>query len=433
MALAMQFQLDQTQWLNNEEILEQQLQQLQPLLLHAKNTTAFYKDVIPEELLNRKISWNDFLTLPVLSRENARDNGDQLISNHPPKAHKNIRSTKTSGSTGTPVTIYLSEINAFLWRAFALRDHHWHHRDLSGVLCAIRWMDISVANYPHGIESPNWGIITGSSFNTGKSCLLNINATVDEQLDWLSRKNPDYLLSFPSNIAALAERALEKNIHFPNLKQVRTIGETLKPDLRQLVERAWGIKITDIYTCEEAGYLALQCPDHDHYHIQSENIILEVLNDSNNPCKVGEEGKVVFTSLHNYCSPLIRYELGDRAILGEQCPCGRGLPVLKKIYGRQRNRIVMPDGSKKFPYLGEHGEVYEATGISPRQTQFIQKNPDLIEVLYAVNEPFSAENEIKLTQLHRKNLGSHFQFVYRYVSIIQKGPTGKFEDFICEC
>ena len=89
-----------------------------------------------------------------------------------------------------------------------------------------------------------------------------------------------------------------------------------------------------MYTCQEAGYLALQCPDYPHFHVQSENVLLEVVDDVGQPCGPGEVGRVLITSLNNFATPLIRYELGDYAEVGAPCPCGRGLPVLKRIMGR---------------------------------------------------------------------------------------------------
>ena len=54
-----------------------------------------------------------------------------------------------------------------------------------------------------------------------------------------------------------------------------------------------------MYTCQEAGYIALQCPDHAHYHVQSENLIVEILDGDGNPCAPGESGRVVLSDLHN--------------------------------------------------------------------------------------------------------------------------------------
>lgn len=433
MALAMQYQLEQTQWLTPEQLFTKQMQQLQPLLLHAMRHSPYYHGKIPSRLTGKILSPEEFRQLPVLKREDARDHCQALHSIRVPAAHRQVSTTTTSGSTGTPVTIHLSAINAYLWRSFALRDHLWHQRNLQGTLCSIRWVDHDTAGYPHGLESTDWGKITSTSFHTGRSFLLSVRSTVDEQLEWLDRKNPDYILSFPSNLTALAERSLTKNIRFNNLKEVRTIGETLREETRQLVKQAWGVNIADIYTCEETGYLALQCPEHAHYHVQSENVIVEIVNDNNEPCQPGEEGRVLITALHNYCTPLIRYELGDRAIPGAPCPCGRGLPTISRISGRQRNRLLRPDGTRQFPYLGEHGQVLAITGVQPRQTQFIQTSAGQIEITYALDEAFTQQQEKELDRLYQGIFGPGFRFTYRYVETIPKGASGKFEDFICQC
>src|SRR3546814_3878705 len=90
-----------------------------------------------------------------------------------------------------------------------------------------------------------------------------------------------------------------------------TVGETVSAKARGLVQRAWGVPLKDSYSCEEAGYLTMQCPDHEVYHVQSENVLLEVVDDDGRPCGPGETGRVLITSLHNFATPLIRYELGD--------------------------------------------------------------------------------------------------------------------------
>jgi phenylacetate-coenzyme A ligase PaaK-like adenylate-forming protein len=88
------------------------------------------------------------------------------------------------------------------------------------------------------------------------------------------------------------------------------------------------VNIADIYSEQEVGYIALQFPDYPYYHVQPENILVEVLDDNGNVCSSGDIGRVVITTLHNFTTPLIRYEIMDYAKVGEPCSCGRGLPVL---------------------------------------------------------------------------------------------------------
>ena len=44
----------------------------------------------------------------------------------------------------------------------------------------------------------------------------------------------------------------------------------------------------------------------------------------------GEIGRLVVTRLHHFATPLLRYDIGDYAEVGDACPCGRGLPVLRR-------------------------------------------------------------------------------------------------------
>jgi phenylacetate-CoA ligase len=201
------------------------------------------------------------------------------------------------------------------------------------------------------------------------------------------------------------------------------------PELRQLVREIWGLPVMDVYSSKEAGIIALQCLEREHYHIQSESILVEILNDSNQPCTPGEIGRVVLTPLHNYATPLIRYDIGDYAEVGSPCPCGRGLPVLNRIYGRQRNMMVLPSGEKQWPgfRLGAWAKMGPI-----RQMQAIQKNRSQIEIKIVSTRPLiKAETE----QLHRKitaDFGGHFQISFRYVDDIPRSKGGKYEDFICE-
>src|SRR3546814_3537656 len=136
----------------------------------------------------------------------------------------------------------------------------------------------------------------------------------------------------------------------------------------------------------------MQCPDHEVYHVQSENVLLEVVDDDGRPCGPGETGRVLITSLHNFATPLIRYELGDYAEVGSPCACGRGLPVIKQVLGRKRNRLILSDGRSEFPYLGDH-EEFRAITTKVREFQYIQRSVDVIEKLMVVSEPLTASEE----------------------------------------
>lgn len=106
----------------------------------------------------------------------------------------------------------------------------------------------------------DWGPPVSLLFLTGPGAALNVRTDVEEQLEWLQRENPDYLITHASNLAVLAELTLRRGVRLPNLRQVRSYSEALRPDLRELVRAAWGVEVADIYSCEEAGQIALSVP-----------------------------------------------------------------------------------------------------------------------------------------------------------------------------
>jgi phenylacetate-CoA ligase len=224
---------------------------------------------------------------------------------------------------------------------------------------------------------------------------------------------------------------LAHNYQLPSLLQLRTIGETLTDEQRQLFHKAWGVKTVDCYTCEESGYIALQCPEHEHYHVQSENVIVEIVDDNGKPCAVGEPGRVLITSLQNFATPLIRYELGDLAEWGEPCDCGRTLPVIKKIHGRKRSRLTLPDGRSEFPYLGEHGEILALIGRSPDEIQYVQTTVNDVLVRLKISPALNKDEEALIAAKVVENFGYAFNISFEHHDKpLPRNRRGKFEYFV---
>lgn len=417
--LALQYHLGQSQWWPRQQILDLQLQQFSSVFGHAVATVPFYRQRFAA--WSRGISsWAQYGELPLSTRREIQQAAAAMHSEAPPPEHGPVVATESSGSTGSPLVTRGTAWSQLMWYAFLLRDHLWHGRDLGGKLAAIRSKTTAV-------QFPNWGLAT-SPYVTGPSVVMGVTGDLDEQLDWLVAENPDYLLSLATNVLALARRSLEKGLRLPRLKQVRTYAESLRPETRAVVREAWGVEVADSYSSEELGYLALQCPQGEHYHVQSEGVILEVLDREGRLCRPGEVGQVVVSTLHNFAMPLLRYASGDYAEAGEPCACGRGLPVLRRIVGRQRNMLLRPDGGQYWPSFAS--QVWRE--LAPvTQFQVVQTARDALELrIAAPRELTAAESQRLIAALH-ESLG----FVYRTTLLrlpeIPRTPGGKYEDFIC--
>jgi phenylacetate-CoA ligase len=158
-------------------------------------------------------------------------------------------------------------------------------------------------------------------------------------------------------------------------------------------------------------------------------VVVEVLREDGTPCQPGEVGRVVVTSLHNFAMPLIRYEILDYAELGAPCPCGRSLPVLKRILGRTRNLLTLPDGSRYMPKTT--GATVQASQVAPvEQIQVIQHSVELVEIKLAVARPLHPAEEQQVIGIFQEALGHPFTIQLTRVDHIPRSAGGKFEDFI---
>lgn len=416
----MLFQLGQSEWLPEEVLRARQLGQLRYLLRHAQASVPHYAEALRGLEVDR-LDRNTFECLPRLTRQGLQEGFEALKSTAVPAHHGAVVERRSTGSTGMPVRFLQSGIDQVFWNTLTLREHLWQERDFTGKLAAIR-VRMKQARWP------DWGLPVAALFRTGPGATLDVRTDIEEQLGWLVREDPDYLITHASNLHALAALSIRRGIRLPRLRQARSYSEALRPDLRETVRAAWGVEVADAYSCEEAGYIALQCPRHAHYHVQSENLLVEILDEAGKPCAPGETGRVVLTTLHNFAMPLIRYELGDYAEVGEPCDCGRGLPVLRRIHGRRRNMIALPDGRRHWPSLPSAIWL----SVAPiRQFQMIQPAADCLEILYVMERPLTPEERNRLEKLLAERLGHAFFIRWQQVDAIERGPGEKYEDFIC--
>lgn len=436
--LSILFQLERTQWWSPERLLARQHEQLSRLLVHAATQVPFYRQRLTPELLNLpdaqdwQAAWQ---RIPILRREEiqAADASDAMLADALPPGHGDWREIFTSGSTGKPIRSVRSQLWELIWSSFTVRDHLWHRRDLSGRLAAIRESGQGKAMWPAGVEASSWGYSTEAMFATGAMVGLNVTTPVEQQLEWLLRQDPDYLLTHPSIAQNLAQFSLDRGVRPARLRQVITIAEAVRPGVREACRAAWDVPVADIYSTREAGYLALQCPEHEHYHVQSEGVFLEVLDAEGRPCQPGEVGRVVVTPLHNFAMPLIRYDIGDLAEPGLPCPCGRGLPVLRRVLGRTQNMLVLPSGERRWTLLSSADiAMLLAAAPSIRQYQIAQTSLDTLELRLVVARAPTRDEETALAMWVEAKFGAAFRTAFAYPSGLPRSAAGKFEDFVCE-
>lgn len=411
-ALAIARELERTErWSADAMVLHQRLQ-LHAVLSHAAATVPHYRGIDPLDLASA----------PVLTRGAILAAGPSLLSTAYPSSHGAAREVVTSRTSGEPVRVRGTAVVAAMHAAITLRDHRWHGRDLTASFAAIR--HAPEAPPPDGLSTKGWSPVTALLAPDAPMSLLTIaGSTTDEHLAWLAKKDPAYFLTYPTLLAALLDRLGDRDVPLPSLREVRTVGERLDPDTRRRCREVLGVPIVDAYSAQEVGYIALQCPHGEHYHVQAERLVVEVLRDDGTPCAPGEVGRVVVTDLHNFATPILRYEIGDLAEVGPTCAFAVGLPVLTRIVGRTRDMLVYPDGRKAWPVF----TVACREAARYRDLQLVQLSPERLRARVVADGALDGEALVRA--LHHA-FGHPFDVEIAIVPEIARTPAGKLREFI---
>jgi phenylacetate-CoA ligase len=423
--IALVAHLQTTQWASTESLTVAQRQQLvQQAAFACKASPLFAKRMARGGLEPSDLSCPEGIAaLPVLTRREIQSSGDEFFCTTVPPGHGRVFETHTSGSTGEPVVVRRTGVSELFWRAMAMRELQWHERNLSGRLCAIR------ANVPAAIDHDSWGPPASLFAPTGPLRILPIGLDVPELVAEIEAFGPTVLVVYPGTLAAIVAWCDERGRTFEDLQHILTIGESLPRAVRGHAEAVLDASVADTYTSEEVGYIASECPVSGRYHVMAESVLAEVLDENGHPCRPGDVGRVVVTDLHNFATPLIRYDIGDYAEVGHPCECGRGLPTWTRIVGRSRNLLRLPDGRRYWPRIG----LLRSRSIAPvQQFQVIQDSLSTVEAKLVVERRLTASEEDGLRALIVESLGHRFDVRFTYVQgRIPAGPTGKYEEFVC--
>ena len=387
-------ELDRTQWLTPAEIEQLQMRQLRALLLHCFHEVKYYRRILSEAGYPKRPinSLADLRRLPLLTRQLYQTNTRELQAQRLPEGMTQSGEAYTSGTNGVPIRVLHTNRVGLWWNALFLRDLDWCGIDPRGRLAAIRFIAMSRDALPKALEGgpTHWNDTLDPLLQTGPAFAMDIRQDPQKQLAWLRRARPNYILSFPSNLEVLAALIEQSGEPLSDLRAIQAIGEPLPPDLRQRIECGFGVPIWNVYSTTEAGYIASPCPLGHGFHVHSENVIVEVLDERDEPCQPGETGRLVFTTLHNFLTPFVRYDILDDVTLGTgPCPCGRSLPLWTHVEGRRVPMFHLPGGGLKSSF-GLLRSIRQVGGF--RQFQIVQRAPTHFIVRIVPDQTFSSQH-----------------------------------------
>ena len=276
-----------------------------------------------------------FEKLPVVTKQHLREYFEEFID---PAKRRFLKISTTGGSTGKPTkTGYDGRIpeEVYSWRLqswFGVNPWDDH---------AYVWRDTRTSRFAKLKNALLWW--------PTKHLKMDATFITEEGMsDFIRRYNklkPAMLQGYVGAITQLAQFVVDKGLKVHSPKFVWTTSAPLPPSQRKLIMQAFGAPVCDQYGSCEIRWIAAQCPECGGLHVNMEHVHLEFVDDANKPVEAGEYGRTLLTNLEDTVFPLIRYENGDRGRwLKGQCSCGRTLPMIDSVKGRESESFVLPSG-----------------------------------------------------------------------------------------
>ncbi len=405
-------ELNRTEQFTHEQLLDYQNKKLCELIKHSYENIPYYKKLFiknkinPEKIKNVK----DLQNIPVLTKQMLKDNFEDLI--YKDKKNGYLEPVKTSGTTGTPLTLYHDKHTrisrfTFLWRMWS-----W-----AGYNIGDRWAVIG-----NSIFEDNKIFKYKKSANALYVSIYKINeANSFKIIDELVKFKCCVLRGYPSALVNMA-RFVEgyEMLKKLKLKSIITDSEALQKHQRKKIEQVFNVKVYNMYVQSEWAAIGMECGEGNIHH-QMENGIIEILDNDNNVLDYGTMGEITATGFYNKTMPLIRYKTGDLAVLKKSnCSCLRAHDVLQSLDGRLDEVIITPEG---FRVSALNEAVKNCNGFD--FIQIVQNSLSEIDVNIVKNDSFKTADINTLEHNIRRYLNSKIKIKFFFVDEIKPSANGK--------
>lgn len=411
--------LERTQFDPLATIHDRQLTGVQDIVRHAWNTVPFYREswkaagVEPNAIR----SLDDLRQFPILTKSDIRTNADRLRSD----AYRNeqVFTKTTSGSTGVPLSIVV-DADSMAWkRAGTIRSDQWSGWAL-GQRVARLWGHGAAERGGLKARFTRRLVYRESYLNTLGIDHRRLRAFADH----LRRSPPGLLFGHAHSLYLFAAHVRK---YCPGAVQpsgIVSAAMTLHDWQRCVIEEAFGQAVTNRYGCEEVSLIACECEEHNGLHLNADNLYCEVIRDSRLDAGPNA-GRLLITDLTNRAMPLIRYQVGDVVISSDRkCACGRGLPLIEKVVGREADYVLTPAGMLISGISLTDHFATEIRGAT--QVQIVQDKLTHLRLRLVPGEGFGPESERQIEWLVRKTFGAEMRYEVELLDAIPQEPSGKY-------
>ena len=331
----------------------------------------------------------------------------------------------TSGTTGTPIHLWRSRESVRAW--YALCEARW--RRWYGLTRHDRWANIGgQLVVPLAQRRPPFWIWNAPMHQLYMSSYHLASDLIPFYFDALEKYRVKYILGYASSLHSLAVAAREQNFRL-QMEVVLTDSEPLYAHQRESISDVFQCPVRETYGMAEAAVAASECTA-GKLHLWPEAGVLEVLDwDSDRPVPAGTTGRIVATGLLDPDMPLIRYETGDSGAVDPdegQCECGRTLPRLLRVEGRNDDILWTKDGRP----IGRLAPVFRGW-LHIKEAQVVQLSLSSVVVRLAPAAGYSEADERLIADQLKDRLGD-IAVGFETLDFIPRERNGKFRAVVCQ-
>jgi phenylacetate-CoA ligase len=386
------------------------------VLNRAATKVPFYREAWARRRRNGDNSSHEYLeNWTILEKQTLRENAAAFVAEDCQRSK--MYRDHTSGTTGTSLNLWSNSATVKLWYAlFEARSRRWYgvsRRDRWAILGGQMITPVNQKRPPFWVWNAGMNQLYMSSYHLAPDL-------IGHYLDALTKYRVRYILGYSSALFSLAQIALKQKRRDLQMDVVIANAEPLYDYQREIIAEAFACPVRETYGMAEACAAASEC-EHGKLHEWSDVGIVEQDGSFSN-----EPMDFLCTGLVNADMPLIRYRVGDCGIFsGETCSCGRKLPVIKQIEGRNDDVLYTADGRR----VGRLDPVFK-DNLPVVEAQIIQESLKNIKVLYVPAAEFNQRAAKNLTERIRERMGD-VEVNLEKVAQIERTNRGKFRAVIC--
>jgi len=401
------------QYRNIQNIRNYQLDRFKILIQHAYKRVPMYREFYDSHGFKPSLvrNYEDIEDVPVITKD--------TIRGFPPKervdsriSEKDVLKETTSGSTGEPLEIWSDRTEGFVESMKCIRFlREWGYSPFHNTVQL--WREDA---------DPKKSLI--QKFGLFRRQIVSIMDKPDTVVENLRRSTCDVFFATRSSLEIFAEELNKRNMRIrPNI--LISGSEVLTNEQRQFFRTTYGCDTLEIYGCVETGNIAWGCPiNPDNLHIDMETVVVSLFDLKSTPTGT-KEACIAVTSLENFVMPFVKFDIGDVILLPRNnvCSCGRTLPILGKVLGRNDDILQHKGRNYNFHFFYNYFKNY----LYISKYQIFQDKNGNIEFRIHLSHDTEESRKRCLSDLSSA-FSKHFSTLnIRFVKRFSVSPTGKFK------